>query len=56
MLLPEQADACIPGPVWTELLECGRVKSSQAMRALHEERSIDPESESVPYCTAGHSP
>ena len=29
----------------TELLKCGRVKSSQAMRALHEERSIDPESE-----------
>jgi hypothetical protein len=50
MLQLEQADDGILGSVWIEWLQCGRVKAPQAMRALYEERSIEPESESVSYC------
>jgi hypothetical protein len=56
MPLPEQADACMPGSAWTALREGGRVKTPQAMRAVHEKRSLDPESEGVRTATAAHAP
>lgn len=38
---------------WTEFLEGGRYKSRETIRALLEQRGVDPDSEIVPYCHRG---
>lgn len=46
----------IPGSVWIEwtgFLEGGRFKTPQAIRALLDQRGVNPDSEIVPYCHRG---